>query len=738
MKKIIFIIILLILPIKTVFASGTIQGTVYGIGEGDEKIPLKNARLFWLNSNRGTLTDGHGEFVLNMDKSDHYLIVSYVGYLNDTLFVHGDDLNLEIVLNRVVQTDAITVTGRAPDATISKSEIASNFTITEQGLKKAACCNLAESFVTNAAADVEYSDAVTGARQIKLLGLQGIYSQLMFENMPSMRGLANSFGLGYVPGPWMQAISISKGTSSVVNGFESITGQINLDFKKPEDYNRPFFNVFAEEIGRFEANIDATFKINDEISTMMLLHGNTSPYPHDFNKDGFTDHSLIRQINFMNRWKADYNHFETVTGAHVILEERQGGQTDFLRKNNKDAYGIDINTNRFQIFSKNGFLLDRDAVSTIGTIITYTHHSQKSQFGRRTYDAEQNSLYTNLIFDHNFVNKGSEEKIAKIITGISYQYDNLNEHLDTNFANKHESIPGVFAEFSFAGINNFVMTAGFRVDNHNRYGIFYTPRFHLKYDIFENTVLRASAGKGYRSSYIYAENPSILASSRNIIIENDLRQEEAWNYGLNAMSEFDLWGIFFTLNIDFFHTRFINQVVMDMDRDVRTIYFSNLDGESYSNSFQIDLIIEPFPGFTASTAFRINDVKSTYHGVLLDKPLQSITKSFLNLAYTLPDESWSFDLTFDYSGKGRLPSTRNNPEEFRFGEEFHGYLMLHAQITKRFGTLEIYLGGENLGDYIQPNPIIAYNDPFGTFFDTSMVWGPIMGRKMYMGARYTL
>lgn len=738
MKKIIFIIILFILAFKTVFAADYVKGTVYGIGEGDDKVPLKNARLFWLNSDRGTLTDDKGEFVLNADKSDHYLIVSYLGYKNDTLHVHGGDIDLVIVLNRVIQTDAVTVTGRAPDATISRSDMASNFTITERGLKKAACCNLAESFVTNAAADVEYSDAVIGARQIKLLGLQGVYSQLMFENMPYMRGLASSFGLGYIPGPWMQAISISKGTSSVVNGFESITGQINLDFKKPEDYNRPFFNVFAEEIGRYEANIDATYKINDEVSTMMFLHGNTSPFSHDFNKNGFTDHPLVRQLNFMNRWKADYEHFESVTGAHVIIEERQGGQTEFLRNGNKDAYGIDINTNRFQIFSKNGVLLDHDAISTIGTIITYTHHDQKSQFGRRIYDAQQNSFYANIIFDHNFVNEEHEEKIAKMTAGISYQYDNLNENLDMLYTNRYESIPGAFAEFSFAGIDKFVATAGLRIDNHNRYGTFYTPRFHIKYDLFENTVIRASAGKGYRSSYIYAENSAILASSRAIIIEEDLKQEEAWNYGLNAMSEFDFLGIFFTLNIDYFHTRFINQVVMDMDRDVRAIYFSNLNGESFSNSFQIDLIIEPFSGFTASTAFRINDVKSTYDGVLRDKPLQSLTKSFLNLAYTLPDESWSFDFTFDYNGKGRLPSTNNNPEEFRLGEEFPGYLMLHAQITKRFGKLEVYLGGENLGDYIQPNPIIAYKDPFGPFFDTSMVWGPIMGRKMYMGARYSL
>lgn len=726
------------LAFKTVFAADYVKGTVYGIGEGDEKVPLKNARLLWLNSDRGTLTDDKGEFVLNADESDHYLIVSYLGYMNDTLHVHGGDINLVIVLNRVIQTDAVTVTGRAPDATISRSDMASNFTITERGLKKAACCNLAESFVTNAAADVEYSDAVTGARQIKLLGLQGVYSQLMFENMPYMRGLASSFGLGYIPGPWMQAISISKGTSSVINGFESITGQINLDFKKPEDYNRPFFNVFAEEIGRYEANIDATYKINDEVSTMIFLHGNTSPFSHDFNKNGFTDHPLVRQLNFMNRWKADYEHFESVTGAHVIIEERQGGQTEFLRNGNKDAYGIDINTNRFQIFSKNGFLLDHDAISTIGTIITYTHHDQKSQFGRRIYDAQQNSFYANIIFDHNFVNEEHEEKIAKMTAGISYQYDNLNENLDMLYTNRYESIPGAFAEFSFAGIDKFVATAGLRIDNHNRYGTFYTPRFHIKYDLFENTVIRASAGKGYRSSYIYAENSAILASSRAIIIEEDLKQEEAWNYGLNAMSEFDFLGIFFTLNIDYFHTRFINQVVMDMDRDVRAIYFSNLNGESFSNSFQIDLIIEPFSGFTASTAFRINDVKSTYDGVLRDKPLQSLTKSFLNLAYTLPDESWSFDFTFDYNGKGRLPSTNNNPEEFRLGEEFPGYLMLHAQITKRFGKLEVYLGGENLGDYIQPNPIIAYKDPFGPFFDTSMVWGPIMGRKMYMGARYSL
>jgi hypothetical protein len=641
-------------------------------------------------------------------------------------------------MNKFSTTDEVTVTGRMTDATISKSDMSSNFKISEKGLQKAACCNLAESFVTNAAADVEFSDAVTGARQIKLLGLQGIYSQLMFENIPSLRGLATSFGLSYVPGPWMQSISISKGTSSVVNGYESITGQINLDFKKPEDYNPMFFNVFAEEIGRFEANVDASYRLSDEISTMMFLHGNTSRIEHDFNGNGFTDHPLVQQFNFMNRWKLDFGSYESVTGAHIIVEDRQGGQQDFLRGINKDAYGIDIKTNRFQLFSKNGFLLDDHALSSIGTIVSFTHHSQKSFFGKRHYDAEQNSFYANFIYDHSFADYETEEKFAKFTTGLSFQYDNLNENLDFNPTNRNELVPGVFGEFSYSGLQNFVFTAGLRADNHNIYGTFITPRFHVKYDLTASTVLRASAGKGYRSSYIYAENSAILASSRNIIIESNLDQEEAWNYGLNSMSEFDFAGVYFTLNIDFFHTRFINQVVMDMDRDVHSIYFSNLDGESYSNSFQIDLIIEPFTGFTASTAYRINDVKSTYNGVLMDKPLQSFVKSFLNLAYTLPDESWSFDFTFDYNGKGRLPSTANNPEEYRLGDEFPGYLMLHTQITKRFGKFEVYIGGENISDYIQPNPIIAANDPFGPYFDTSMIWGPIMGRKIYMGARYTL
>lgn len=720
------------------FSQQIITGTVYGVGADEEKIPLSKARITWMNSNVGTLTDDKGNFKIEEIQGGHNLIISFLGYVSDTIHVHDYEGTLEIVMDKFTTTDEITVTGRMTDATISKSDISSNFKISEKGLQKAACCNLAESFVTNAAADVEFSDAVTGARQIKLLGLQGIYSQLMFENIPSLRGLATSFGLSYVPGPWMQSISISKGTSSVVNGYESITGQINLDFKKPEDYNPMHFNVFTEEIGRFEANVDATYRLSDEISTMVFLHGNSSSFDHDFNGNGFTDHPLVQQFNFMNRWKLQYDRFESVTGAHIIVEDRQGGQSDFLRGTNKDAYGIDIKTNRFQVFSKNGFLLDEDAISSIGTIVSFTHHSQKSFFGKRTYDGDQNSFYANFIFDHSFADYEAEEKYAKLTTGLSFQYDNLNESLDLNPTNRNELVPGIFTEFSYSGLQNFIFTAGLRADNHNLYGTFITPRFHIKYDLTASTVLRASAGKGYRSSYIYAENSAILASSRNIIIESDLKQEEAWNYGLNTTSEFDFGGVFFTLNIDYFHTQFINQVVMDMDRDVNSIYFSNLDGESYSNSFQIDLIIEPFSGFTASTAYRINDVKSTYNGVLMDKPLQSFVKSFLNLAYTLPDESWSFDFTFDYNGKGRLPSTANNPEEYQLADEFPGYLMLHTQITKRFGQFEVYIGGENLSDYIQPNPIIAANDPFGPYFDTSMIWGPIMGRKIYMGARYTL
>jgi outer membrane receptor for ferrienterochelin and colicin len=715
--------------------NSSVKGKVNGIGENNEQTPLPKATIRWLGTSTGTYSNEIGEFKIERSAKTDTLMISFLGYKTDTLFVSKNSNNLIINLKNDLTTDEVQVTGKSPQALISTSDVINNQTITGRGLQKAACCNLAESFVTNAAADVEFTDAVSGARQIKLLGLQGTLTQLLTENVPAMRGLASSFGLGYIPGPWMKSISISKGTASVVNGFEAITGQINVEYKQPED-NKPItLNFFGDQLGRIEVNADEAYKINDKLSTMVFLNGNLNKFDHDFNNDGFTDHPLVQQINFFNRWNYSGVNHESVSSAQFIFEDRQGGQTNYLRNNDPNSYGIDITTKRFQAFTKNGFFLSSDNNSSIGTILSYTYHSQNSLFGRRMYDAEQNSLYGNIIYESSLGKTSKDVFDQKLKFGASFQIDRFNENIESLKQTDDEYIPGIFTEYSYSGFQDLTLTGGLRADWHNIYGWFATPRFHAKYQITENSVVRLSLGKGSRTAHVLAENTSVLASSRQIIIEPNLNREEAWNYGISTTSEFELFNTDFTLNADFYRTDFINQIIVDMDRSSESVFFTNLNGQSFSNSFQIDLIAEPLNGLIITSAYRYNEVKSMYNGVLEVKPLQSPHRGFLNLAYSTPSDEWVFDFTINYNGPGRIPNTMSSPKEYMLHEEYEGFYTLYGQVTKRFKGWELYFGGENLTDFMQHNPIVAFQDPFGKNFDSSIIWGPVMGRLLYFGIR---
>jgi outer membrane receptor for ferrienterochelin and colicin len=322
--------------------------------------------------------------------------------------------------------------------------------------------------------------------------------------------------------------------------------------------------------------------------------------------------------------------------------------------------------------------------------------------------------------------------------GLSWQFDEYNELFKNNLLMRTENIPGAFAEYSLSGLWNLTLVGGFRADFHNLYGTFLTPRFHLRYELTENTIFRASVGKGFHVANIYAENTGLMASSREFVIEEKLNPEEALNYGLNMTSDFYIGDMLFTLNADYYRTDFINQVIIDMDREAGFVYFYNLDGKSYSNSFQVDLTFQPFSGLELVTAYRLNDVQMTYDGNLEQKPMVNKHKAFLNASYTTDDADWIFDFTFNLNGGGRLPNTSANPVEYQLDKTYPAYIMLHGQVEKEFDMFSIYLGVENLLDYKQPNPILAYNDPFGKYFDSSMIWAPIEGRVIYVGMRFKL
>jgi len=624
-----------------------LQGKVETIDSNNKKIPLPYANIYWFGRISGTTSDENGQFTFEKPVSENlYLIISYIGFINDTVLVAKNQTELNVTLEKNATLQEVVIFEKREANYISKMNPIQTQVITTAGLQKLACCNLSESFENNATIDVAYTDAVSGAKQIQMLGLAGIYSQLLTENIPSIRGLATSHGLGYVPGTWMESIQISKGTSSVINGYESITGQINVEYKKPENSDKLHLNVYGNELGKTEGNLTSAHKLNDNLSTIVMLHGEIFLTELDKNHDSFLDLPKTSQISFSNKWRYEYKEkFVTQFGVKYLTENRNGGQIGYDKEmiSNNNLYGIGINTKRYEVFAKAGIPLSKPE-NSIGFLVNTSGHNQNSFFGNNIYDGSQRSFYSNIIYQ--FILKTTDHKIS---AGISYQYDDYNEHLvsstsDTTL-NKVEKIPGVFAQYTYNFLNQLTLIAGFRADFYNNKQTFITPRLHLKYNLNENNTLKVSAGKGYRTTNVLSENMGILASSRKFILNEQINPEEAWNYGVSLTKYFTINSNKSTFILDFYRTDFINQVIVDMDSEYNEVSFYNLKGKSYSNSTQAELILEPIKRFEINAAYRINDVKMTINDKLEQKPFVNKHKALLSLSYSTKYDKWQFDLT---------------------------------------------------------------------------------------------
>ncbi len=600
--------------------------------------------------------------------------------------------------------------------------------VNKDELFKAACCNLGESFTTNPSVDVAYNDATTGARQIKLLGLSGTYVQMLTENLPNFRGAAIPYALGYVPGPWMKGIQVSKGSASVKNGYESITGQINVDYLQPEDEQKVEVNLFGDSKSRIEANADANVHLSDKWATEILLHHENILKNHDDNGDGFYDMPGREQYNVQNRWVYKGDKYIFHGGLGALKEIRTSGQ-DAEHVHNDDIYRIKLHTNRYEGYMKHAFILDHEHGTNIAFMSSASMHQLDAQYGNKFYDLNEKNLYGSLMFETNFSTQHN------LSLGLSFNHDYLGQNLGKN---EKETTPGAYAQYTYTLGTKLTAMAGVRFDHSSLYGNFFTPRFHVKYSPIDAISIRLSAGKGYRTVFALAEYNYLLSSGRNLNISKDLKQEEAWNYGLSTAFYIPMFGKTLKLNAEYYYTSFENQAVVDYDANKELIAIYNLRGKSYSHTFQIDASYPLLRGLEITAAYRLNDVKCTYdYGKsLMEKPLTSKYKALFTASYKTPLGLWQFDATVQLNGGGR------NPEPYLLADgsqswspRFHSFEQVSAQVTRWFRHWSIYVGGENLTGFKQKTPIYGASNPWGRDFEPTLVWGPVEGRMFYAGVR---
>lgn len=713
------------------------------VGEinNNDTTPIIGATIIWLNTTIGGVTDEKGiaELVC-IGQYPHALIVSYLGYKTDTIIIKDDVPFFSIYIQSDNELEEFVVEANLPSEYFDFMNPIKTAYIDDSEFKKAACCNLSESFQTNATVEVGYNDAVTGSKEIMMLGLDGNYVQILTENMPLFRGLVQSFGLEYIPAAWMNKIAVSKGISSVKNGYEGISGAVNIENKQPFTAEKFHADLFLNHQGRSELFLSSGQKISKKLANVAFLSGSFNKAKWDANNDGFLDNPLTTMINVMDRFNFINKKSEGQFGVKYSYEDRQGGQTIFNASKDKgtqNAYGFGAKTNRVELSAKNGYFLSGNEFQSLGIQVSGVYHNMSSFYGNHNYLGNELNANLNIIYEN--IIKTTSHKIA---VGGSFMFDDLSEQLDATLLQRTEIVPGIFGEYTYNFLEKISLLAGIRMDYHNLYGIEITPRFHFRYSPTENTAFRINAGRGWRVSNPIAENISLLVSSRDFSIADNLNREAAWNYGISLVQNFKIKNKESTFSVDFFRTDFTDQVIVDMDNSFDKINIYNLEGKSYSNSFLAELSLEPLANFTLKFAYKLDDVKSTMEQILLPKFMISKHKGLFSATYNWKEKGWEFNTNLAINGAKRLTQKNiHNPidhSEIAYQYFSPVFPTLNLQIKKNWKNWEWYIGSENLTNFRQNNPIISADNPFSSNFDGTQVWGPISGIMAYSGIRFSI
>ena len=728
------------------YSQELLTGKVSFLNKDNEVILVEGVSVYWKDSSIGVISDKTGNYSIPFSKDSNILVFKMLGFKQESITIEDMKTYNHTLIEQSDQLDEVVVSKRKKSIQKSYFKTQNIVNVSSEELLKAACCNVSESFETNPSIDVNYSNAITGVKQVRMLGLESPYLLITEENIPMVRGASQVFGLSFIPGPWVESMQITKGTGSVVNGFESISGQINIELQKPVVDEPIFINVFRSNMGRNEMNFHLNRNINNKISTKFFLHADNNNSINDNNSDGFLDHPNYKGINFFNRWQ--YINLEkgivSFLGLRYMKEDKNAGEDVANLKLKRMPWLSEINTQRFDSNFKFGYVNPNIPYQSIGFQMAYSNHEQISFFGNRNYNINQDSFYSSFLYNSILGNT-----MNKFKAGLNFSYDDFEELVD--FENKKynridKSIGGFF-EYSYDNLDKLSLVAGLRYDIHNNIGSFFTPRFHLRFQPLDKSVFRFSIGSGRKSSNIFSENQGVFSSGRNIQILAKaakgkfygLNPEKAWNYGISFRQGFALNNQEGDVTIDYYITDFQNQIIVDFEKQGE-LQFYNLEGKSFAKSFQIEIDYSINNNINLKSAFKNYDVKKQYNSGFKQNPLTPKNRFFINLDFSSNlnenNAQWRFDFTYNWIGKQRLPLHSGQSSLKGYSPS---YVLMNTQLTRVFSEkFDIYLGAENLGSYTQNNPILGNENPFGTNFDSTLIYAPINGAMIYLGLRLKL
>lgn len=736
----IYVGLFILLLVNSSNAQEKIKGTVFGIEEGIHS-PITGASVQWINTTTGTNTNNDGKFELSTENiSDKRLIVSMIGYMKDTISVNTSK-ELTVVL-RSITTSEILVEEDKSSNTISKNVVKTEV-LSQNEFKKASCCDLSGCFGSNSSVEVAVTDIVTNTKEMQILGLDGSYTQILIDGIPNMSGLTSKYGLNSIPGTLINKINISKGANSVLQGYESISGIINVELKDFNSSEKFLLNGYVNNM--LEKHVNTNYaKSWDKWSTIFSGHTAQKPDRLDENGDGFMDVPLVTRYMGYNKWKFEDEDNEVMFDAAVqyVNEKRIGGQKGFNQDNegSNTIYGQTVDVNSLKLYSKFGKVLENN--DQVKGFVSYDVYDDLSYYGITRYNGKQKSLYANMFYETELFTNNM------LKGGVSYRHELIDE--DINFThptnktyagtyNKKESVPGVFVENMFNGLkNSFTLISGVRLDLHNKYNTVVTPRVLAKYELTPETIFRVSFGTGFRTINLFNEYSNLFSSGRDIVIEEELNPEKVVNFGVNLVQYFTMGDVHADLVVDYYRTNFINKIIPDYNSNSSTVTFENLHGSAVSDVFQVETNIRPFKNLDIKNSYKYNTVQYVQNGIAEDAPFIPKHKILSNISYSFDENKWGANVSMNWFGTQLLPDTKSNPIEYQQTSESESFAVFNAQLNRNWESFEFYVGLENIFDFKQDNPIVSANNPFGQYFDTSFIWGPVKGREIYAGFRFKI
>lgn len=714
-----------------------LHGFVRGVSLSDT-VPLNGAKVKVLRAKKATFTDSDGKFEIYLGKQfPDTLVILSSGYFPDTILLSEKDRfgAITAVLFSDNLKPEVLVERKAGNGTI-KISIAQVERISNGELRRAACCNLSESFETNASVDVNVTDAVSGARKIQLLGLDGVYTQFQLENVSFLRGLETAFGMQSFSGIWLDGIQISKGTGSVVNGHESMAGLINLSVKSPFDAERLLVNVYGNRFGRGEANAIVSQRINARWATSLLLNGASNQSTIDENKDGFLDLPQFTSLSALNKWQFNGERMEAQLSVYGYYDDRFAGQSSFSPA--LLPFHMVLNNQHLEATAKTGFFGKHQGES-LGLINHVKWHETKGYFGlnsqgqQRISSGDEARYFSSLNYE-----RSSVDGTHQLKSGVSLTLLRITQQAFTDVLQRNEITAGPFAEYALR-LNRLSLQLGTRVDYHSLFGWFVVPRIHGKFALTPKTDIRFTGGKGWRVPNFLMENNVLMASNKTWSLPSEgVLPEVSWNIGGSVASEFQFFDRKASITLDAYYTWFERQLTIDRDIAPDNLVFRYVENQSTALACQAEMDVALSKQLSVRAAYKFLNVQSLYNGTMQQQVMIPIHRMLYTLSWNSKNKRWQADLTANVVGPMRMPDIHSGSGTVHETHYSPWYPFLFGQVSHQWKKIKVYIGLENILNVKQPNPIISALNPQDPSFDATMVWGPITGINVYGGLTYQL